>query len=278
MVNLSCHIGGAHYNDVIMSALASQITSFMSVYSSVYSGEISKLRGTCVTHVPWCMSGSLTRSGGENVRGIPGACATRNFAYPARGPWTVGAKFWTTNNGAILRMQKNELFLFTEEEKFWLPMTRRNGCWGCRSSYFRSMLDRQHESKRHGKYCKYYKKQQCLTGIPNTNHDMHTLHLCADQVMTIYFLDISPFNSDRFPCLRTWPLSTQSCLHPMEIATNLKGNLKQTFVILTHCILPTILVYENRHFWCHLYTVKNVSRMRCQSRDCYIRIHFDLNS
>ena len=29
--------------------------------------------GTCVTHVPWCMSGSLTRGGGENVPGIPGA-------------------------------------------------------------------------------------------------------------------------------------------------------------------------------------------------------------
>ena len=31
--------------------------------------------GTCVTHVSWCMSGSLTRGGGENVPGIPGACA-----------------------------------------------------------------------------------------------------------------------------------------------------------------------------------------------------------
>ena len=31
--------------------------------------------GTCVTHVPWCMSGSLTRGDGENVSGIPGACA-----------------------------------------------------------------------------------------------------------------------------------------------------------------------------------------------------------
>ena len=31
--------------------------------------------GTCVTHVPWCMSGSLTCGGGENVLGIPGACA-----------------------------------------------------------------------------------------------------------------------------------------------------------------------------------------------------------
>ena len=44
--------------------------------------------GTCVTHVPWCMSGSLTRRGRENVPGNPGACATRNFTYLARGPWT----------------------------------------------------------------------------------------------------------------------------------------------------------------------------------------------
>ena len=42
--------------------------------------------GTCVTHVPRCMSGSLISCGGENVPGIPGACATRNFTYLARGP------------------------------------------------------------------------------------------------------------------------------------------------------------------------------------------------
>ena len=36
---------------------------------------------TCVTHVPWCMSESLTRCSGENVTGIPGACATRNYVY-----------------------------------------------------------------------------------------------------------------------------------------------------------------------------------------------------
>ena len=39
--------------------------------------------GTCMKHVPWCMSGSLTRCGGENV---PGACATRNFTYLVRDP------------------------------------------------------------------------------------------------------------------------------------------------------------------------------------------------
>ena len=37
--------------------------------------------GTCVTHVPWCMSGSLTRGDGENALRIPGACATRKFTY-----------------------------------------------------------------------------------------------------------------------------------------------------------------------------------------------------
>ena len=32
--------------------------------------------GTCLTHVPWCMPGSLTCGDGENVPGIPGACAS----------------------------------------------------------------------------------------------------------------------------------------------------------------------------------------------------------
>ena len=45
--------------------------------------------GTCVPHGLWCIPGSLTPSGGENVPDIPGACATRNFTYLARGPWSV---------------------------------------------------------------------------------------------------------------------------------------------------------------------------------------------
>ena len=39
-----------------------------------------------VTHVLWCMSGSRTRSGGENVPSIPGTCAKRSFTYLIRGP------------------------------------------------------------------------------------------------------------------------------------------------------------------------------------------------
>ena len=47
--------------------------------------------GTCVTHLPWCMSGSLIsgfpwrRWRGKHSR-HSGACATCNFAYLARGP------------------------------------------------------------------------------------------------------------------------------------------------------------------------------------------------
>ena len=43
--------------------------------------------GTCVTHVPWYMTGSLNRGGGENVPGIPGPCAKHNVAYLSRAPW-----------------------------------------------------------------------------------------------------------------------------------------------------------------------------------------------
>ena len=49
---------------------------------------------TCVTHMPWCMSGSLTRGDGENVLGIPSACATRNFTNLVRGPWAKIQMLW----------------------------------------------------------------------------------------------------------------------------------------------------------------------------------------
>ena len=55
------------------------------------------------THVPWCMSGSLTGGGGENVSGIPGACATCNFTYLVRDPMRVESALWakihTIQNG-----------------------------------------------------------------------------------------------------------------------------------------------------------------------------------
>ena len=51
--------------------------------------------GTCITHVPWCMLGSLTSGGGENVHDIAGVCATCNFTYLAGGPlWYCYRVFW----------------------------------------------------------------------------------------------------------------------------------------------------------------------------------------
>ena len=78
--------------------------------------------GTCVTHVPWCMSGALTPGGGENVPGIPGAYATDKFAYLARGPWTFVHKC-SSNALMLIRHQtitrtnysqwKSQIFFFS---------------------------------------------------------------------------------------------------------------------------------------------------------------------
>ena len=44
--------------------------------------------GTCVTHVPWCMSRSLTCGDRENVPGIPGACAPAILRIWQEAHWT----------------------------------------------------------------------------------------------------------------------------------------------------------------------------------------------
>ena len=61
--------------------------------------------GTCVTHVPWCMSGSLTRGGGENVPGIPGACATHDFTYLARDPCINFTIICSDNGMSLVQFQ-----------------------------------------------------------------------------------------------------------------------------------------------------------------------------
>ena len=64
--------------------------------------DLGIYHGRRVTHVPWCMSGSLTRGGGENVPGIPGACTTHSFTYLAhRGPYTVVDIFQTSLSEAF---------------------------------------------------------------------------------------------------------------------------------------------------------------------------------
>ena len=63
----------------------------------------------CVTHVPWCMSGSLARGGGENIPGIPGACVTRNLTYLGWGPcaYKQGWCWSTFNVGFLSSMSAN---------------------------------------------------------------------------------------------------------------------------------------------------------------------------
>ena len=63
--------------------------------------DLGMHHGTYATHVPWCMSGSLTRGGGEYTAGIPGACATRNFTYLSRGRWAQPSPKGSENLGAV---------------------------------------------------------------------------------------------------------------------------------------------------------------------------------
>ena len=57
-----------------------------------------------VTHLPWWMPGSQTRVSEENVPGLPGACATHNFTYLARGPWKTLDVFFDARSSKLMNM------------------------------------------------------------------------------------------------------------------------------------------------------------------------------
>ena len=79
--------------------------------------------GTCVTHVPWRMSGSLSRGGVENVPGFPGACATRNFTYLARSP--LCAMFKNRRMSLVLRAPLLRLsIVVTPKYNLWCNVCR----------------------------------------------------------------------------------------------------------------------------------------------------------
>ena len=87
--------------------------------------------GTCVTHVPRCMSGLLTHGGGENISGIPEACATRTFTYLARVLWQddfTGS--WLERTGCLRR---RHLILFVRVIYFStvtkLFGVNQSNCW-----------------------------------------------------------------------------------------------------------------------------------------------------
>ena len=55
-------------------------------------------QGTCVMHMPWCMSGLLTRGGGENVPSISNPCTT--LCVSGKRPIkAAGTLWWWVNTG-----------------------------------------------------------------------------------------------------------------------------------------------------------------------------------
>ena len=87
--------------------------------------------GTCVTHVPWCMSGSLTRGGEEHVPGIPGACATRNFAHLTRGPYSRKTRYitlllihWLIASGGHQQQYHSHCEMRMASSSLWLKLKK----------------------------------------------------------------------------------------------------------------------------------------------------------
>ena len=68
--------------------------------------------GTCVTHVPWCMSGSLASGGGENVPGIPGACAPAIFCIWQEAHGSVNDKIMTITYLKSLESDKDYSIIY----------------------------------------------------------------------------------------------------------------------------------------------------------------------
>ena len=70
--------------------------------------------GTCVAHVPWCMSGSLACVGGENDPGITGACAPAIL------------RIWQEAH-----VYKNEVLKFTYRQPWVRDRRRQHGARVC---------------------------------------------------------------------------------------------------------------------------------------------------
>ena len=78
--------------------------------------------GTCITHMPWCMSGSLTRSSRENVPGIPGACGTRKFTYLERCPCHKVFRFkaFSVNHVPMIFIRNTRLKIHFSRDQSWI--------------------------------------------------------------------------------------------------------------------------------------------------------------
>ena len=64
---------------------------------------------TCVMHMPWCLSGSLTRGHGENVPDIPSACASATLRIWQETHWGVLRWELIVNYLSFFQNQQNNL-------------------------------------------------------------------------------------------------------------------------------------------------------------------------
>ena len=80
--------------------------------------------GTCVTHVPWGMPGSLTSGGGENAPGIPGAFTAHNFTCLVRGPWIC--RFVDSRRPDNV-VTKEDMFSFDVADELWRVLRKSAG-------------------------------------------------------------------------------------------------------------------------------------------------------
>ena len=94
-------------------------------------------QGTCTTHVPRYKYGSPTHGGEENVPGIPGACATRNFTYLARGPCSKAPATYLKSGSkpliARFTLQYDSWIVFIATASRWHVLFQRVivSCLGC---------------------------------------------------------------------------------------------------------------------------------------------------
>ena len=100
--------------------------------------------GTCVTHVPWCMPGSLTKDlfrsrwREETFPAFPAHAQPHNFTYLARGPWLVDIMLIILC-GILQRLCRSyidtgvfwicyQLATMTITMARWLETSNRNAC------------------------------------------------------------------------------------------------------------------------------------------------------
>ena len=152
-------------------------------------------------------------------------------------------------------MKKNTLFLFTEEETFWLSMTRRNGCWGCRSGYFRFMLDLTARTVMTRQMLQIFQKlQSILTMICRRFICVLSRNRSYDNPVFAYNrpyqLSTCPVTAYRVPERDPSALEGGYARRKVGNCNDLQGESKANICYIL-CIMFSLklLMYLNCHFW-----------------------------